>query len=78
MRGRNAMAWFRSPGSLQGDDAIDVTRALRAAVHGFVTLETTFMHPASIGRSFDRLVQGLATALAVRAGQPARAPDSPR
>ncbi len=49
---------------LQGDDAIDATRVLRAALHGFVTLETTFAHPADIDRSFDRLVQGLATALA--------------
>ena len=63
---------------LQDDDAIDATRALRAALHGFVTLETTFVHSASIDRSFDRLVQGLATALAGWAGQPATTPDSPR
>ena len=43
---------------LEGDDAIDATRALRAALHGFVTLETTFVHPADIDRSFDRLVRG--------------------
>ncbi len=49
---------------LQGDDAIDATRVLRAALHGWVTLEATFVHPANIDRSFDRLVQGLATALA--------------
>ncbi|MGH9125275.1 MAG: WHG domain-containing protein [Acidimicrobiales bacterium] len=49
---------------LDGDDAIDATRALRASLHGFVTLEGSFAHPASIDRSFDRLVQGLATALA--------------
>jgi AcrR family transcriptional regulator len=49
---------------LQGDDAIDAIRALRAALHGFVTLEITFVHPADIDRSFGRLVQGLATALA--------------
>ena len=30
---------------LQGDDAIDATRALRAALHGFVTLETTLRAP---------------------------------
>ncbi len=29
---------------------------LRAALHGWVTLETTFVHPADIDRSFDRLV----------------------
>ena len=63
---------------LQGDDAIDATRALRAALHGFVTLETTFAHPADIDRSFDRLVQGLATALDGWADQPARTPSSSR
>ncbi len=57
---------------LQGDDAIDATRALRAALHGFVTLETTFTHPADIDRSFDRLVQGLTTALDDWANQPSR------
>ncbi|MGD0608051.1 MAG: TetR-like C-terminal domain-containing protein [Streptosporangiaceae bacterium] len=61
---------------LQGDDAIDAIRALRAALHGFVALETTFVHPANIDRSFDRLVQGLATALASWAGQPASTPGS--
>ena len=61
---------------LQGDDAIDATRALRAALHGFVTLETTFVHPADIDRSFDRLVQGLTTALAGWADQPAVTPSS--
>jgi AcrR family transcriptional regulator len=55
---------------LRGDDAIDATRVLRAALHGWVTLETTFVHPASIDRSFGRLVQGLATALASWAGPP--------
>lgn len=51
--------------NLQGDDAIDATRGLRAALHGFVTLETSggFAHPASIDRSFERLVRGLETAL---------------
>jgi hypothetical protein len=63
---------------LRGDDAIDATRALRAALHGFVTLETTFVHPASIERSFNRLVQGLATALAGWADQPVPTPDSSR
>jgi hypothetical protein len=61
---------------LQDDDAIDAIRALRAALHGFVTLEATFVHPASIDRSFDHLVQGLAAALASWAGQPASAPGS--
>jgi AcrR family transcriptional regulator len=57
---------------LRGDDAIDATRGLRAALHGWVTLEATFVHPANIDRSFDRLVQGLATALANWTDQPAR------
>jgi AcrR family transcriptional regulator len=57
---------------LRGDDAIDATRVLRAALHGWVALEATFVHPASIDRSFDRLIQGLATALANWAGQPGR------
>jgi AcrR family transcriptional regulator len=50
---------------LHGDDAIDATRALRAALHGFVTLETSggLKHPADIDRSFERLVRGLETAL---------------
>jgi AcrR family transcriptional regulator len=55
---------------LQGDDAIDATRALRAALHGFVTLETTFVHPADVDRSFHRLVRALTTALAGWADQP--------
>jgi AcrR family transcriptional regulator len=50
---------------LKGDDAVDATRGLRAALHGFVSLEMSgsFMHPADIDRSFERLVQLLATAL---------------
>jgi AcrR family transcriptional regulator len=49
---------------LRDDDAIDAIRALRAALHGFVTLETGggFGMPVDIDRSFDRLVAGLATA----------------
>jgi AcrR family transcriptional regulator len=50
---------------LDGEVAIDATRALRAALHGFVTLETTggFGLPRAIARSFDRLVDGLVAAL---------------
>jgi len=50
---------------LHEDDAIDAIRALRAALHGFVTLETggAFGLPVDINRSFDRLVSGLVTAL---------------
>jgi len=51
--------------NLRDDDAIDATRALRSALHGFVTLETTggFGLPVDIDRSFDRLVHGLEVAL---------------
>lgn len=50
---------------LAGDDAIDATRALRAALHGFVTLETGggFGMPVDVDRSFHRLVTGADTTL---------------
>jgi hypothetical protein len=35
-----------------------------------VSLETTFVHPAAIDRSFDRLVRALSSALAGWADQP--------
>ena len=46
---------------LAGDDAVDATRALRAALHGFVALEAAggFGLPQDVGRSFARLVDGL-------------------
>jgi AcrR family transcriptional regulator len=46
---------------LRDDDAVDAIRAFRAALHGFVALETGggFGLPLSIDRSFDRLVAGL-------------------
>jgi AcrR family transcriptional regulator len=46
---------------LTGDDALDATRALRAALHGFVGLETGggFGLPLDVDRSFERLVRGL-------------------
>ncbi|MGZ8597463.1 MAG: WHG domain-containing protein [Actinomycetota bacterium] len=49
---------------LGGDDAIDATRALRAALHGFVTLEAVggFGLPRDVDRSFARLVRILDTA----------------
>jgi hypothetical protein len=51
---------------LEGDDAIDAIRALRSALHGFVSLEMTggFGLPADIDRSFDRLVSALVDAMA--------------
>lgn len=46
---------------LRDDDAVDAIRAYRAALHGFVALETGggFGLPVSVDRSFDRLVAGL-------------------
>jgi AcrR family transcriptional regulator len=45
---------------LAGNDAVDATRALRAALHGFVTLEVGggFGLPQDVDRSFARLVDG--------------------
>lgn len=49
-----------------GDDAVDAIRSLRAALHGFVALETSgaFALPASVDRSFNRLVRTVEIALA--------------
>ena len=49
---------------LAGDDAIDAIRALRSALHGFVSLEAEggFGLPLDVDRSFDRLVQGMVSA----------------
>ncbi len=46
---------------LRDDAAVDAIRSLRAALHGFVALESGggFGLPVSIDRSFDRLVSGL-------------------
>jgi len=51
---------------LAGDDLVDATRAFRAALHGFVSLETgaAFGLPVDVDRSFDRLVESVVTALA--------------
>ncbi|MET8242116.1 TetR-like C-terminal domain-containing protein [Streptomyces sp. NPDC005245] len=48
-----------------GDDAIDAIRSFRAALHGFVALEASgaFALPASVDRSFDRLVHTVEIAL---------------
>jgi hypothetical protein len=60
-----------------GDDAIDAARALRSALHGFLTLEAAggFGMPADIDRSYRRLVDGFDVALHgwAGAGSPARA-----
>ena len=46
---------------LAGDDALDAARAVRAALHGFATLETAggFGFPRDVDASFARLVSGL-------------------
>ena len=51
--------------NLVGDDAVHAVRALRATLHGFITLEQAggFGLPADVDRSFDRLVAGLSTTL---------------
>jgi AcrR family transcriptional regulator len=51
---------------LEGDDAIHAIRALRSALHGFVSLETTggFGLPADLDLSFDHLVSSLTHAMA--------------
>ena len=43
---------------LRGDDAVDATRMLRSALHGFVALEQDggFGMPQSVDRTFDRLI----------------------
>jgi AcrR family transcriptional regulator len=50
---------------LEGPDAIDATRALRASLHGFVSLEAAggFGLPQDVDRSFERLVELLDAAL---------------
>ena len=47
---------------LVGDDAIDAVRALRATLHGFISLEQAggFGLPADVDRSFDRVIAALA------------------
>ena len=49
---------------LADDDAIHAARALRAALHGFITLESSdeFGLPVDIDRSFRRMIGGLDTA----------------
>jgi AcrR family transcriptional regulator len=51
---------------LAGDDLIDAIRALRSALHGFVTIEASggFGLPVDVDHSFDRLVSALVGAFA--------------
>lgn len=50
---------------LTGADAVDATRALRAALHGFVTLEAAggFGMPREVERSYERFVTAFDAAL---------------
>jgi AcrR family transcriptional regulator len=50
---------------LHDDDAIDATRALRATLHGFVTLEVAggFGLPVDTDHSFEQVVRAFAAAL---------------
>ncbi|MFC3501548.1 WHG domain-containing protein [Micromonospora krabiensis] len=51
---------------ITGDDAVDATRALRSALHGFVALEAAggFGLPREVDRSYDQLVDALDIAFA--------------
>jgi AcrR family transcriptional regulator len=51
---------------LSGDDAVDATRAVHSALHGFVSLQSAgaFGMPQDVDRSFARLVASLDAALA--------------
>jgi AcrR family transcriptional regulator len=59
---------------ITGEDAVDATRALRAALHGFVTLEAAggFGMPRDVDRSYERFLAAFDAALAGWAGQPTR------
>ncbi len=50
---------------VEGEDAVHGTRVLRAALHGFVSIEAEqgFGMPLDVGTSFDRLVDALVVAL---------------
>jgi AcrR family transcriptional regulator len=56
---------------LEGDDAVDGARTVRAALHGFVVLEAAggFGLPRDVSRSFDRLVAVLHDGLTSRPGR---------
>ena len=59
---------------LEGEDAIDAVRGLRALLHGFVAIEAAggFKLPQDLDRSYRRLVQTYADTLSTW-GQPASA-----
>ncbi len=67
---------------LHGDDMIDAIRFLRAALHGFITLEApttrAFALPVDVDRSFDRLVRAVVNAVAAWTEPPTTPPRAPR
>lgn len=56
--------------ALEGDEAIHAARAVRSALHGFVSLEAVggFGLPVGLDESFGRMVASLARGLRDRAG----------
>jgi AcrR family transcriptional regulator len=64
---------------LQGDDLIDATRSLRAALHGFLALEAAggFGMPRSVEASFDRHVENLVLALSEQGRDQGRSSTGP-
>jgi AcrR family transcriptional regulator len=80
----DALAVFRAVLAgygINGADAIDAIRALRAAMHGFVALEAAggFGLPQSVDASYRRLVDALDAALtAWPAGGPPTREEGPR
>lgn len=59
-----------------GADAVHAARALRSAMHGFVSLEAAggFGLPESLDDSYDRLVEGCLSVLGSRRPSPGPAP----
>jgi AcrR family transcriptional regulator len=63
---------------LTGDDAVDAIRAIRSALHGFISLEAGggFAMPRNIDRSFQRLVTALIAALEHWGAEPTAAAEA--
>lgn len=57
---------------LVGDDAVDATRFLRSALHGFIVLEIggAFELPTDIDGSFERVVGSIVTAVSTWSRRP--------
>ncbi|MFZ0323961.1 MAG: WHG domain-containing protein [Actinomycetes bacterium] len=69
---------------LRGVDAIDAARAIRSALHGFITLESEggFGLPVDVDRSYAKLVEALCRSLETWASaptstQPTTTPSTP-